>query len=143
MPRHHPWIIIAVALALLPLAGCGKGGEKSAAAMAPATIEPTSESGIRRITLTDLAAKRLGIEVGPVTAAEGRLQVPYSALLYDTTGGEWVYVNPEGKVYKRAAVKVDRIDGDTMYLLKGPDAGTKVVTVGAAELYGAEFEVGH
>jgi len=143
MPRQSQWIIIAVAVALLPLAGCGKGAEKSAVAMPPARIEPTSESGIRRITLTELAAKRIGIEVGQVTAAEGRLQVPYSALLYDTTGGEWVYVNPEGKVYKRAAVKVDRIDGNTMYLLKGPDPGTNVVTVGAAELYGAEFEVGH
>lgn len=142
MRRRNTWIIVVVA-AVLPFVGCEKAGEKQVAGAPPATVEPTSESGIRRITLSELAAKRLGIQVAPVTAAEGRLQAPYSALLYDTTGAEWVYVNPEGKVYRRAAVKVDHIDGDKMYLLKGPDAGTRVVTVGAAELYGAEFEVGH
>jgi multidrug efflux pump subunit AcrA (membrane-fusion protein) len=142
MVHCNPWII-AVTAALLPLAGCGKAGDKQAAAVPAATVEPTSESGIRRITLSDLAAKRIGIQLGEVTAVEGRLQAPYSALLYDATGAEWVYVNPEGKVYKRAGVKVDRIEGDKMYLLKGPDAGTKVVIVGAAELHGAEFEVGH
>lgn len=141
MPHSYSWIT-AVAVALLPLAGCGKT-EKQLAATPPATVEPTSESGIRRITLTDLAARRIGIQVGEVTAAEGRLQAPYSALLYDATGTEWVYVNPEGKVYKRAGVKVDRIEGDRMYLLQGPAAGTKVVTVGAVLLYGTEFEVGH
>lgn len=142
MPLRNPWII-AVAVALLPLAGCGKAEEKEAAAVPPAKVESTSETGIHRITLTDLAAKRIGIQVAEVNTAEGKLNAPYSALLYDASGGEWVYVNPEGKVYKRAAVKVDQIDGDRMYLLKGPDIGTRVVTVGAAELYGAEFEVGH
>lgn len=142
MPHRYSWIT-AIAVALVPLVGCGKAGETQVAAMPSATVEPTSESGIRRITLTDLAAKRIGIQLGEVTAAGGRLQAPYSALLYDATGAEWVYVNPEGRVYKRAGVKVDRIEGDRMYLLKGPDAGTKVVTVGAALLYGTEFEVGH
>ena len=140
--KRHTWTIVAVAL-LLPLAGCGKAGEQKTVAAPPAKVEPTSEAGIRRVVLSDHAAKRLGIETGQVSAVEGKLLAPYSALLYDTTGAEWVYVNPEGKVYKRAAVKVDHIDGDKMYLLKGPDAGTKVVTVGAAELYGTEFEVGH
>lgn len=142
MMRRNTWIIVAIAL-LLPLSGCGKAGEKKVAAVPPAKVEPTSEKGIRRIILSDHAAKRIGIETGQVSGAEGRLEAPYSALLYDTTGAEWVYTNPEGKTYKRAPVKVDRIEGDKMYLLKGPDAGTRVVTVGAAELYGAEFEVGH
>ena len=41
----------------------------------------------------------------------------------------------------RAEVKVDRIDGDRVLLSEGPPAGTKVVTVGAAEVYGAELEI--
>ena len=142
MTRRVTWFVAVIVLSL-PLLGCGKSGEKKVAAVPPAKLEPTSEAGIRRIVLSDHAAKRLGIEVGQVSAAEGKLLVPYSALLYDTAGAEWVYINPEGKVFRRAQVKVDRIEGDKMYLLTGPDAGTKVVTVGAAELYGTEFEVGH
>ena len=36
---------------------------------------------------------------------------------------------------------MDRVDGDTAYLLAGPAAGTKVVTVGVPELFGAEYGV--
>jgi hypothetical protein len=34
---------------------------------------------------------------------------------------------------------VDRITGDKVQLRTGPAAGTDVVTMGAAELFGAEF----
>jgi hypothetical protein len=139
---RNQWVIV-LAVALLPLAGCWKAGEKEATAVPPAKVELTSETGIHRITLTDLAAKRIGIQLGEVSTAEGRLNAPYSALLYDASGGEWVYVNLEGRVYKRAAVTVDEIAGDHMFLTTGPKTGTRVVTVGAAELYGTEFEVGH
>jgi hypothetical protein len=30
-----------------------------------------------------------------------------------------------------------------VYLIDGPESGTKVATVGAVEIYGTEFEVGH
>jgi len=46
-------------------------------------------------------------------------------------------------VFKRTRVEVDRIKGDRLYLQTGPEPGTKVVTVGASELFGAEFEIGH
>jgi hypothetical protein len=35
-----------------------------------------------------------------------------------------------------------RIDGDRAILSDGPAPGTEVVTVGAAELLGTEYEVG-
>ena len=38
----------------------------------------------------------------------------------------------------RQKIKVDHIDGDKAILAQGPAAGTKVVTVGAAELFGSE-----
>ena len=117
--------------------------EKAVDPNAPAVVKPTEEKGISRITLTDQAAKRLGIQVAVAKEAPQGVEVPYSALLYEASGGEWVYINPEGNVYKRASVKVQRIDGNRMYLSKGPAKGTKVVTVGAAELFGAEFEIGH
>ena len=43
---------------------------------------------------------------------------------------------------QRAPITVDRVDGETAYLVKGPAVGTAVVTVGAPELYGAEYGVG-
>jgi hypothetical protein len=69
--------------------------------------------------------------------------IPYSAILYDQEGDEWVYVNPEPSVYLRAEIDVAYIEGDKVFLSEGPDVGTKVVTVGAAELYGTELKIGH
>jgi hypothetical protein len=45
-------------------------------------------------------------------------------------------------VFARTAIKVDSIEGEKVYYTKGPATGTKVVTMGAAELYGIEFGVG-
>jgi hypothetical protein len=38
-------------------------------------------------------------------------------------------------------VDVDRIQGTRAFLSRGPAAGTRVVTVGAAEVYGTELDV--
>jgi membrane fusion protein, heavy metal efflux system len=43
----------------------------------------------------------------------------------------------------RERVTVEFIEGDQAVLSKGPAEGSAVVTVGAAELYGTEFGVGH
>jgi hypothetical protein len=68
--------------------------------------------------------------------------IPYAALLYDLRGETYVYFNPEPLVYIRVPVTVDYIVGDTAVLIDGPDEGTQVVTVGVAELYGADTGVG-
>lgn len=67
------------------------------------------------------------------------MEIPYAALIYDAAGNTWVYTSPEPRTYIRAAVNVNRITGDAVELNAGPSAGTAVVTVGAAELFGAEF----
>jgi hypothetical protein len=41
----------------------------------------------------------------------------------------------------RERVRVGRVDGDRVLLSRGPAAGTRVVTVGTAEVYGTELEV--
>ena len=43
--------------------------------------------------------------------------------------------------YLREEVEVDRIEGTACCSPSGPPAGTEVVTVGAAEVYGAELEI--
>lgn len=116
----------------------------------PAHVEHIEGSELSRLTLTEKAVERLGIETAPVTEelivhsdARQRMTVPYSALLYDVQGRAWVYTNPEPRVYIRHEVKVDFIEGGKAILNEGPAPGTQIVSVGAAELYGTEYEVGH
>jgi len=68
--------------------------------------------------------------------------IPYAAVLYDAKGDTWVYTNPEQLVFIRQPIQIDTIAGDEVTLVNGPPAGTAVVTVGGAELYGTEFGVG-
>jgi hypothetical protein len=58
-------------------------------------------------------------------------------------GNGWVYTNPEGLSFVRAAITIERIEGDVAILSTGPATGTAVVSQGAALLYGTEFGVGH
>ncbi len=67
-----------------------------------------------------------------------RKVVPYSALYYDGKGIPWVYVNTKKLTYERRRVRVERIEGESAVLKSGPEVGTRVATVGAALLYGAE-----
>ena len=69
--------------------------------------------------------------------------MPYAALWYDQWGATWVYINPEPRVFLRAAVEVVSISDDVVFLASGPSVGTPVVIVGAAELHGIESGVGH
>jgi hypothetical protein len=72
-----------------------------------------------------------------------RKVVPHSSLIYGAHGETWVYTSPEPLSYVRHPVSVDYIEGDLAVLSDGPPAGTDVVSVGVAELFGTEFEVGH
>jgi hypothetical protein len=109
----------------------------------PATVEAIDGSALKRVTLTDDAVERIGIETSPVTAAPGgRLMVPSSTVLYDQDGLAWVYTNPEGHVFLRSQITILGTTGDETVLTAGPPADTKVVTVGVAELYGTELGVG-
>jgi membrane fusion protein, heavy metal efflux system len=67
---------------------------------------------------------------------------PASAIVYDATGGAWVYENAAPHRFVRRAVRVRRVVGDLAVIERGPGVGTKVVTVGVAELFGAEFGAG-
>ncbi|MDQ3881145.1 MAG: hypothetical protein M3295_08745 [Chloroflexota bacterium] len=110
----------------------------------PAEVEPIEGTDRSRVTLTADAARRLDIQTEPVRESDdGALVVPYSAVIYDASGDTWVYTNPEPLVFTRDAISVESIDGDDVLLSSGPEVGTLVVTVGAAELYGTEGDIGH
>jgi hypothetical protein len=141
MERYSGWTIaIALAFAALPLNGCQEGTAKTPASP-PASVQK-QESGISRIMLTARAAERLGIEFAEVTKTGRYLEAPYNTLLYDASGNEWVFISPQPNVFTRTPVKVELIEGEKMYYSQGPEAGTKLVTSGVAQLYGIEFGVG-
>jgi len=87
--------------------------------------------------------ERVQLEIPIASAGGARSVVPYGALLYDVNGDAWVYISTAAGTYQRAPVVVDYIEDDQAVLLDGPDEGTPVVSVGAAELFGTEFGVGH
>src|SRR5215212_7139219 len=68
---------------------------------APAKVEPIPGSDVSLVTLIEPASQRLGIETAAVremqlaprgmagASPEIRKVIPYSAVLYDTTGNAW------------------------------------------------------
>ena len=70
------------------------------------------------------------------------LVVPWSAVVVDINGGYWVYENVGEHKYARRRVQVKYVV-DSLAVLAGnsPAVGAKVVTEGAAELFGTEFFV--
>jgi hypothetical protein len=149
--RHAKrWLaIVGMLVALLQLSACAQPSAEAAGGVEPATVEHVegSKDDRSRLTLTPRAVERLGIQTRPVLVGKvgnaTRRVVPYGALLYDAKGDTWVYVNPAPLDYVREPVTVDHIEGDQAVLTDGPPEGTRVVSVGAAELYGTETGVGH
>jgi len=145
MTSHRRLLAVGILLVALPLAGCGQPAVDQAEEPA-AVVEEIPGSELMRITLTARAAERLGIEtaiVEQVVLAGGtRLAVPYAAVLYDSDGTTWAYVSHEELVFVRERLVIDHVAGDLAVLTEGPAPGTTVVTIGAAELYGAETGLG-
>ncbi|HKT03005.1 MAG TPA: hypothetical protein VJT31_26045 [Rugosimonospora sp.] len=109
-------------------------------------VEADPSSSTARIVLSADAAHRIGVRTVPVSASQvaGRavLSVPVDAIFYDPEGDTYVYVTREPLRYTRERVTVDTIAAGVATLTAGPPAGTQVVTVGVAELYGIEVGVG-
>jgi hypothetical protein len=141
MDRRMMWMLGVLVVVSTTLAACGSPASKPAAEAA-VTVDKIEGSDLKKLTLSEHAAQRLGLTTAEVTASGPETTVPYSAILYDKKGATWAYTNPEGLVFVRAEVTVDRVAQGVAYLGEGPDPGTKVVTVGAAELWGVETGVG-
>lgn len=140
--------LIAAGLALvfagLPLAGCKEVEEESAAGYEPAKLEPVKgakEDDLMRVVFTKEGAERVDLKTARVRRAGEHTVIPYVALIYNDEAKTFVYTNPKPLTFLRAAVKVDRIDGNRVLLSEGPQVGTKVVTVGATEVYGTEIDM--
>lgn len=112
----------------------------------PATaqhVEGADGEELTRITMTEQAARRIDVQTATVTEIDGQRVVPSGAIVVDPDGTTWVYTTAEPLVFEKAHVVVDHEDGDRAFLTEGPPAGTEVVSLGAAELYGVEHGIGH
>jgi hypothetical protein len=139
-------IAIVAALGFWTLQSVGPAESATSGAGKPVTLEKVEGTDLTRLTLTERAVQRIGLATGDVAEQQidgtTKLVVPFSSIFYDSTGQAWVYTNPEGLSYIRAALTIERIEGDLAILSAGPAVGTRIVTVGAALLFGAEFGVG-
>ncbi len=89
-----------------------------------------------------LDGQKLLVEFSEKMEEGDRLIVPSAAVIYDINGQTWVYTNPESLSFLRESIVVDYFLDGTAVLLEGPPAGTRVATVGVAELFGTDTGVG-
>ena len=68
--------------------------------------------------------------------------MPWSAVLYDIHGNAWVYENAAPHTFVRRRVEVRDLGDGIAAVTRGPTAGVRVVSEGAAELFGTEFAAG-
>jgi hypothetical protein len=109
----------------------------------PAKLEPIKGTDVQRVRFTAEGVKRVGLQTASIRENGQEKIIPYAAIIYDAEGNTFTYTNPEPLTFVRQEIEIDRVDGDNVVLSDGPPAGTEVVTIGAAEVYGTEFEVAH
>lgn len=113
---------------------------------APPTANPLNETADLYFELSNADAslrpgQRLNVTLNQRGSQEG-LTVPWSAILYDTGGGAWIYENTAPQQFVRRRVEVRQVMDSLALLNRGPAIGAKIVTAGAAELFGTEFGAG-
>lgn len=117
----------------------------------PLTTQPQQGLVDRYFVLPDSEGLQLGQRVSVWLAhsgAEVSPVVPSSSILYDPSGGAWLYERTAAQVFTRRHVEVVRMEDGFAVLsprsltTAGLHLGSIVVTAGAMELYGAEFGTG-
>ena len=142
MQHKNIWMVLVLVFAGIQLSACQKTAAERPTEH-PVTVELIEGSELSRVILAEKAMERLAVRTDKVGEVRSQKTVPYSALIYDTHGKTWVYTSPQERMFVRHQVTVDRIEGDLVYLSEGPRSGTVVASVAVAEIYGAEFEIGH
>jgi multidrug efflux pump subunit AcrA (membrane-fusion protein) len=114
--------------------------------VAPPSADPTSSTVHYYYRLSNEGRRfKPGEKVTVTMRATGTrnwIEVPWSAVVFDTRGGNWVYESRGDRHYSRHRVDVDHVTSGIAYLSAGIPQGMKVVTEGAAELWGFEFGTG-
>ena len=132
---------VALACAAASLSACTEVESSSSEGYHPASLTAIEGSDIQLVTFTAEGARRAGVRTALVRRRGGHEVVPYAALLYDGEGRPWVYRTAGNLSFVRTPVRVDRIAGGRVLLDRGPRPGSRVVTQGATEVYGAELDI--
>ncbi len=141
----HRSLAALLVVAGISLSACGGSSPPSIPVAGKLVHVAGSPTG--HVVLTPLGAQSLGVETAAVQAASAHgpggpsLLVPYSSLVYDASGNTYVFVGLSALTFAEVPVSVAQISGDSVYLLRGPAVGARVVTVGAEELYGVQTGV--
>ncbi|MFZ1283538.1 MAG: hypothetical protein WAQ75_05365 [Propionicimonas sp.] len=124
--------------------GCAQVKSQAATQYQPVQVETVDpSSGLKRVAFTQESASRADVQTAPVVRSGALLAVPSAAVIYDNVGNTLVYVAIDPLTYQRETVQVVNDDGRTVKLSRGPKVGTRVVTTGANQVWGAELGVGH
>jgi hypothetical protein len=140
--KRRLWMAGGLGLAAL-VSSCSDA-KSSATKIQPAKVEAVAGSDQKKVTLTEDAARRIDLKTAAIkdgTSAQRKV-VPYAAVVYDAKGATWVYVNSQPLAFLRQSITIESIVGGDAIVTEGPAAGTNVVVVGVAELFGAESGVG-
>jgi hypothetical protein len=139
--------LVLIAACVVTLSACGEASSgydyETASHHEPAKLEPIKGTDVQRVIFDAEGAKRVGLKTAPIRQNGQGTVIPYDAVIYDADGKTYAYTAPKPLTYVRQEIAIDHVAGDSVMLSDGPPAGTKVVTVGAAEVYGTEFEVAH
>ncbi|QIN83166.1 hypothetical protein GBA63_11320 [Rubrobacter tropicus] len=140
--------LLLITAGVVSLSGCGGSSSSSyssetASHHEPARIEPIKGTDVMRVIFSAEGAERVGLETDAVRQEGQELVVPDGAVIYDAEGNAYAYTAPKPLTFVRQEIEIDRSEGNSVMLSDGPPAGTEVVTVGTAEVYGTEFEVAH
>lgn len=112
---------------------------------APPSADPIAASVDFYYELPGTTTRRPGERVTVLVATNETTEmavVPFSAIVFDTLGGAWVYSEKAEHAYERQRVDISRIEDHFALLAKGPATSTRIVHIGASELFGVEFGVG-
>jgi hypothetical protein len=147
MRTKSPASLASVAAAALFLTGCAAAS--AAQDPPPAVVQSIPGSAVKQLRLTGQAIHRLGITTAAVRTGQATIDgqrgtyklIPYSAVIYDNDGSTWTFVSTVSRTFVRQQITVGAIQGDTAVLAAGPVAGAAVVTVGAPELLGTEYDI--
>jgi hypothetical protein len=147
MRTKTPASLASLAAAALFLVGCA--GASAHEPPPPAVVTDIPGSVVKQLQLTEQAIHRLGITTAAVRTGQATADgqrgtyklIPYSAVVYDNDGSTWAFVNTGPRTFVRQRITVGAIQGNTAVLAAGPAAGAAVVTVGAPELLGTEYDI--
>jgi hypothetical protein len=146
LSSFHRGRVIGAGLAVvvaLSLSACKEVESEDAEGYVPAKLEAVkgADDELQRVIFTKEGAERTAVETVEIRRAGDHKVIPYAGLIYNDEAKTFVYTSPKPREYLRAPVTVDRIDGDRVLLSKAPPTGTKIVTTGAVEVYGAEIDM--